>query len=297
MTNFFKPILIAAMALPIVTVPAAQAFVVDSPADVTFAAAQPDKPVPSKPEEKPAAKPAAQPETKPQPAAPTAPDQPAAKPPVAPQPDKPAPAPKPPETPTPDEALPNLDDLLGIPGQPKSGEAGVPDPSKMDLDRLLTGDEIGDAFKEAVTLMGDAAKRLKEGKDASLTTQRLQESIVRRLDQLLSSLDQQQQQQQSSSSQQQQNQDKKQSQNVPSQQQGDRKEESKSENDGTATTPPGRRDGALRPGLEAVRSSWGMLPARVRDMLVQGSNDTFSSMYEKMTEAYYKKLAEQGKAK
>lgn len=241
------------------------------------ASPQPEKPAAPKPSEKPAAQPEAKPAVKPD--------------------VKPSPAPEPPEPAQPDPTLPNLDDLLGIPGTARTGQPGVADPSKMDLDRLLTGEEIGDAFKEAATLMGDAAKRLKDGKDASLTTQRLQESIVRRLDQLLSSLDQQQQQSSSSQQQQQQNQDKKQNQNVPSQQQGERKEESKNENDGTATTPPGRRDGALRPGLDAVRSSWGQLPERVRDMLVQGSNDTFSSMYEKMTEAYYKKLAEQGKAK
>jgi len=281
MTLFIKPIIIAGIMLPL----------------AAGSVGQPNKAAAPKPVEPPAKQPegASKPEGAPKSGSG---QQPVQAQPATPPSSKPATPPKPPEPPTPEETIPNLDDLLGIPGQTRSGDSNVADPSKADLDRLLTGEEIGDAFKEAVTLMGDAAKRLKDGKDASLTTQRLQESIVRRLDQLLSSLDQQQQQQQSSSSQQQaQNQDKKQSLSVPNQQQGERKEENKNENDGMATTPPARRDGALRPGLEAVRSSWGQLPARVRDMLVQGSSDTFSSMYEKMTESYYKKLAEQGKAK
>jgi hypothetical protein len=154
--------------------------------------------------------------------------------------------------------------------------------------------EIGNAFRQAVTLMGDVAKRMGEANDASLTTQRMQQTILRRLDQLISSLEQQQQQQQQqqqSSSQQQQSQA---NQRVPSQQQQQQNNEQKGDNTGQ-TALPARRDGVLNPALDAARASWGNLPDRVREMLVQGTNDRFSDIYKTQTEEYYRKLAEQGK--
>ncbi len=258
-------------------------------------------PLHAQPDSKPAITPKPQPApagTKPsQPVAPPNSTTPAP-PPLAPTPPSSPPAPDPsPKPPANDPGLPSLDDLLGTGDATKPGDTPVDplDPNAIDLDRLLSGAEIGDAFKQAVTLMGDASKRLKDGKDASLTTQRVQESIVRRLDQLLSSIEQQQQQQQSSSSSQQPQQQQT-PQNVPQQQQQDQpKQENQGDNKGNQSQPPGRRDAQIRPGLEAARSSWGQLPDRVRDLLVQGSSDRFSSMYESMTEAYYKKLAQQGK--
>jgi hypothetical protein len=41
-----------------------------------------------------------------------------------------------------------------------------------------------------------------------------------------------------------------------------------------------------------MRSEWGSLPQRVRDMLLQGRNEKFSSLYEKLTGEYYRRLAE-----
>jgi hypothetical protein len=211
----------------------------------------------------------------------------------APQPDlsppsTPAPAPTPPE----EDPLPSLDELLGL---PESGQGPLDDPSKTDLDRVLNGGEIGNAFRQAVTMMDDVARRMSAARDASLTTQRMQEVIIRRLDQLISSLEQQQQQQQQSSSQQQQQQQQSQSsQRVPKQQQSQENQEQQGDNTGQ-TTLPDRRDGALSPALDAARASWGNLPERVREMLVQGTSDRFSNIYKDLTESYYKKLAEEAK--
>ena len=215
------------------------------------------------------------------------------------QPQPEAPPPKPaenaeasPKTPPKEEPMPSLDELLGLPGvrEERPGE----DPTKTDLDRLLSGAEIGNAFNQAVTLMGDVAKRMQDAGDAGLTTQRMQETILRRLDQLISSLEQQQQQQQQSSSQQQQQQQRQSQQRVPSQQQAEANEEQKGDNTGQ-TNLPDRRDGALRPALDGARASWGNLPERVREMLVQGSTDRFSSMYDAMTQSYYRRLAEESR--
>lgn len=219
-------------------------------------------------------------------------EKPAPAPPVA-----PAVAPQQPEKEPPkgdDGTLPSLDELLGLPTS-KDPKGIIPDdPTKTDLDRLLSGAEIGDAFSQTVTLMGDIGKRMQEAKDAGLTTQRMQEAVLRRLDQLISSLEQQQQQQQSSqSSSSQQQQQSQANQNVPGQKQ---QENQQQQGDNTGQTSlPGRQDGTLRPALDAARASWGNLPERVRDMLLQGSNDRFSSLYDAMTQSYYRKLAEEAR--
>jgi hypothetical protein len=186
-------------------------------------------------------------------------------------------------------AIPDLDRLLGITKEGAS-EADAGDPSKKELDRMLTGAEIGDAFKQAVGLMGDAAERIQGSKDVGLSTQRVQESIIRRLDQLISSLENQQASSSSSSQGQQQQSS---TQQVPNQSKTQQREQRTGDNTGQVN-PPGRQDGALRPGMESVRSAWGQLPERVRDMLIQGVDAQYSAIYKNLTEAYYQKLAEQG---
>lgn len=206
-----------------------------------------------------------------------------------------------PEKPKP-SSPPSLDELLGL--TPSAAEAKPGDTSKsvdskpaddasnVELDRLLSAAEMGDVFKQAVTLMNDAAKRLNEKQDSSVQTQRIQEDVVRKLDQLLASLDQQQQQQQQPQPQQQQ--DKPQNQPQSKQQQ----ERQQGEDQGDGTDPqegerPTLKQGALGPQVESARAAWGALPARVREMLMQGSGDRFSSRYKQMTEEYYKRLAEE----
>jgi hypothetical protein len=205
--------------------------------------------------------------------------------------------------------MPSLDDLLGTKGDkpaspapapatlPEDGAATTPpDPARANLDRVLSGEEIGEAFKQAVALMGDAAKRLEGGKDPGLDTQRVQEDVIRRLDQLLSSLQQQQSSSSSSSSSQGQ-QDAQGQKSQPSQRKPGSKpgsEQPGGEGNQESQGPP-RQEGPLRPGLDSARAAWGALPARVRDMLLQGSEDRFSARYQAMTEAYYRRLAEEKK--
>ena len=168
--------------------------------------------------------------------------------------------------------------------------------SDKDLDRRLSAQELGDQFQQAIMLMADAAERLDRSKDAGLNTQRVQEDVLRKLDELIAQLEKnsQQQQQQSSSSAQQQQRDPSQSQ----QQQAKKKAQSKSQNrqqgdpSEQADGPP-LQEGALRPALESAPAAWGSLPARVRDMLMQGAGDRFSKAWGPATEAYYRRLAEE----
>lgn len=193
------------------------------------------------------------------------------------------------------DPLPTLDELLGTEGG-ASGEgarADAPDVTRdEELDRLLSGQEIVDEFRAAAALMDRSAERLSGARDTGIDTQRMQEDVLRRLDKLIADAQQRSQQNSSSSSsssqQQQQQQQSQQPRQDSSAQAGNR------DNRGE-TDPPGRRDGPLGPERAADLAAWGALPARLRDALLEGSGDRFSATYRRLTEAYYRKLAEEPK--
>lgn len=213
--------------------------------------------------------------------------QPAPTPPPA-QPESPAPAPDPKSEPADDPAPPTLDELLGLTDKPAGGERRA-DPDKTELERALNEEDVSEMFLQAVQQMADAADLLQIAGDPGLTTQRVQEEIIRKLEVLIDQAEQQQsqgsQQQGAPSGQQQQ-------QRAPAQPQ-QAQQDSNSGDNREERLPPGRRDGALRELLDAAIAAWGSLPPRVRDVLLEGANDRFSSLYEQETEAYYRRLAEE----
>jgi hypothetical protein len=184
---------------------------------------------------------------------------------------------------------PSLDDLLGLPKEksPAKSRPAAPDPTKNALDRKLTQGEASDQFKQAVQLMGETADRLQSSKDTGLSTQRLQEDILRKLDQVIKAAEQNQKQSKSSRSQQQK--DKQQQQ--PNQSQSQRNPDAKEAAPDTMDPPQGEKANPT-PGVAARGAAWGSLPARLRDALLQGNEDKYSSLYQKWTEAYYRRLAE-----
>lgn len=199
------------------------------------------------------------------------------------------------------EPLPSLDELLGIAGdtaeqntgEGQTGAERTTEPLRDELDRRLSGEQATDALDQALQLMRDTTGRLSRANGTGIETQRLQEDILKRLDTVIASAEQQQQQQnsQSSSSQQQQQQ---QSQNQPSQQQS-RSRRSSASTAGEAEHVPGStQETGLGPETIADGAAWGALPDRLRDSLVEGVSDRFSSIYQRMTEAYYRRLAEEG---
>jgi hypothetical protein len=209
----------------------------------------------------------------------------------------PAQPPKQPEQPAtpPPEKQPTLDELLGLPSAPPR-EGGKPrpesvDPSKADLERKLSVREAAEQFKVAVDLMGETADRIQTSRDTGLTTQRMQEDIVRKLDQLIKAAEQQQQQRQRSrSSSRSQNQQQNQQPNQP--QQGQRREAGKGEPQEALEPPPAQAPNPT-PGTAARGAAWGALPEHIRNPLMQGDAEKYSSLYQKITEAYYRRLAEE----
>lgn len=187
--------------------------------------------------------------------------------------------------------LESLDELLGLapPGSPTDDTVRMlPDPLRAELERALSEEEAAQAFEQAAALMDQTASRLTEMGDTGLATQRLQEDIIRKLDAVIAAAQQNQQQQQ-------QNQQQQQQQQQPSQPQQQQQQSQTAQGENVEERdPPSGRDGPLRPEIESARAAWGALPQRVRDSLMQGLSDRYSSLYERLTESYYRRLAEEG---
>ena len=214
-----------------------------------------------------------------------------------------------------DDAPPSLDDLLGIEtDEEEDAVSADSEQAARDLERDLAGESPGNLLVEALAGMKNAADRLAVRRDTGLATQRTQEDVLAKLDQLIDAAKRQQQQQQqqsssSSSSQSQSNsQQSRQPDSDPGKQQrgddpegqnpgeGDQSEQTSSTSDSNGAQPgtPGFQDGARNNQFQETREEWGALPERFREMLLQGRSDRFSSLYERMTREYYRRLAEEG---
>lgn len=189
-----------------------------------------------------------------------------------------------------DEHLPDLDELLGLEPDEPAGPGGAVDGDDVlsrRLDRQLTPGQIDDRFREAVALMDEAADRIERARDTGVSTQRLQEEILRKLEQLISDA------QQSSSSRGAAGREREGSSSPPDQPGAERSAEARRGDNVGEPMPPPPTEVQRGPAV-AAGADWGALPARVRDALLQGHADTFSSLYRALTEAYYRRLAEEG---
>ncbi len=184
------------------------------------------------------------------------------------------------------EPLPSLDEMLGL------EDAGAADDAQhgRELERKLTAREAAEALRRAVQLMEDTADRLEAPGGSGLVTQRLQEDIIRKLDMIIDSAKKNNQSSSGSSS----------GASSPGgsraqparQQSGGQQSGGRGDNTGQVGA-PAPRDAVLGPDTLMDPAAWGALPDRLRDALQQGVSGTFSSAYRRLTEAYYKKLAEQ----
>ena len=202
------------------------------------------------------------------------------------------------EPPAADEAPPTLDELLGLDSD--ESESGAAEQARRDnereLERRLAAGEIGDVFALALEKMALSALLLDVKMRAGLGTQRVQLDVLARLDELIDKAKQMQSRKSSSSS--------SQSQSQPGQSQpkpgsrptgsSDASRQTSASQSGPATDPPPRQEGDVGTILEESGTEWGHLPSRFREMLLQGRNEKFSSLYEHLTREYYKRLAEEG---
>ena len=216
---------------------------------------------------------------------------------------------------------PSLDDLLGLdpapadPAEPADGAdpAAAPEPDvASDPEPAPITEPTGEAFEAAAAQMDQAASRLDGSRDAGLDTQRLQEDVLARLDQLIADAV---------------------NNAAPPPPGGGGGSPSGTPDNGDAQPggEPGNGDGAppapgagagpasgtpagaepgnsasqggFSPGqvgptgpeagpLREVRTEWGALPPRLRDELSNGLDEPFSPVYRRQTEAFYRRLAE-----
>lgn len=174
------------------------------------------------------------------------------------------------------------------------------------LDRALKEEELGDSFEQAVELMRRSAERLGARNDPGVETQRMQEEAVRKLDAIIDAAkkrrqqssqrqqsQQQQQQQQQDASNQDENESQSQAQARARREAEARRRQQQGAQSSDATEPPGMEVGELDEVMLEGRVEWGSLPARIRDLVQQGRRERVSSLYLRLTEEYYRRMAEE----
>jgi hypothetical protein len=203
------------------------------------------------------------------------------------------------------DAPKSLDDLLGVP-QGETGGGSAEDAARREqekrLEKSLDESSMSDLVQRALEGMKTASDRLSDAKDPGLGTQRVQEDVVKTLDRLLQEA-QRRQSKSSSSSKSSGKRDHKQDpseQNGQQQKQQQQKKPSKSSqtsssSDSNNDSREGTRDDAVAQTqeLNESRIEWGRLPERVRELVLQGRRDRVSTIYERLTREYYRRLAEE----
>lgn len=198
----------------------------------------------------------------------------------------------------------SLDDLLGVP-EATAGSTSAEDSARRAQEKRLAQslDEatMQDLVQRAIEGMKNASDRLTDAKDPGLGTQRIQEDVVRTLDRLLDEAQKQQKKKSSSSKKQQSS--KKDQKKDPGEQNGQEQKQGQpkpgSAKAGSSQPSDGEknqsRDDVVVDGQELTESriEWGQLPERVRELVLQGRRDRVSTIYERLTREYYRRLAEE----
>ncbi len=200
---------------------------------------------------------------------------------------------------------PSLDELLNL-SPPKNADAPptteptISEAVRVDpvIEQNLVEQDPGDLFSQAIERMEAAARRLAVSRDAGVPTQRVQEEAMAKLDQLIAEVQKNAQQFGDPNNADSQPQDAEQgsSGNEP-QNRGNSSSQLPGDNQPNPDTfSPGQVRQLGRDGkpLTETRREWGNLPAHLRDELLQGLAEPFSPVYRALTEAYYRRLAEEG---
>jgi len=186
---------------------------------------------------------------------------------------------------------PSLDELLGLDDVQDNAAEQAARQNQEELERRLSDVELGDVFDVALAKMEISADLLDGELDSGLGTQRVQQDILARLDELIDIAKQMSQQQMSSSSG-----GSGQSKPKPGagQQQGGGQRSQSGNQDGQSVELPPGQEGDINTIIEETGSEWGHLPERLREMLEQAQKSHSSALYRELTEQYYKRLAEEG---
>lgn len=206
----------------------------------------------------------------------------------------------------PKDAPKSLDDLLGVPqaeGAGTSADDAARREQEKRLEKSLDEASMSDLVQRAIDGMKTASDRLSDAKDAGLGTQRVQEDVVKTLDRLL----QEAQRRQSKSSSSSKSSGKRDSKDDPTEKNGQqqkqkqqqRKQPKPSQSSGASDSADDSREGSREDAvaetqeLTESRIEWGRLPERVRELVLQGRRDRVSTIYERLTREYYRRLAEE----
>ena len=188
---------------------------------------------------------------------------------------------------------PSLDELLGLDGEQDNAAEQAARQNQEELERRLSDVELGDVFDLTLAKMEISADLLDGDLDSGLGTQRVQQDILARLDQLID-LAKQMSQQQMSSGGGGSGQSKPKPGTEQQQQQAGAQGSRPGGQDGQSVEPPPGQEGDINTIIEETGSEWGHLPERLREMLEQAQNSHISRLYRTLTEQYYKRLAEEG---
>jgi hypothetical protein len=200
-----------------------------------------------------------------------------------------------------EKAPPSLDELLGL--EEDESETSAAEQARQEsgeeLQRRLSEQDLRDLFFQALEKMALSAHLLEIDFESGLATQRAQQDVLAKLDQLIDRARELSSQHSSSCSGCSQCDSKAGSaQSKPGSKPGSPKSganrNSGPAQDSQATDAPPGREGDINTVLQETGTEWGHLPPRVRQMLKQGRGDYKSPLYRKLTEEYYKRLAEEG---
>ncbi len=211
------------------------------------------------------------------------------------------------------QSEPSLDELLGLDPTPAvTGDANTDAAADVrsaaeEVAGVLQGPALSESFEFAVAEMMQVAVQL-EATEVGLPTQRLQQRILDRLDQLVAAASSSPPPSSSGSGQgQPQPRDGDNQQNRPGQGQAGQPGDANQPGQGEQAMQPGgsapsgggfspgsaQDPGAAEKSLDEMRSEWGALPPRLRDALSDGLDEPYSPVYRDATEAYYRRLAEE----
>lgn len=213
-----------------------------------------------------------------------------------------------------------LDELLGIGG--KGGEMAAQEQRKDKLERGLNEESLKDLAEAAMQDMKLAQQLVSRDHDLGIGTQRVQAQVLSRLDALIDaavkfekssqkksskSKPQQKKSDSQSGSQKSKNDETNKEGNDP-QKDGDKKnQKNKIGNTDKSDSPKNNGEGGDKVNtpefedaqlqadadMEEGRSEWGHLPLRIREIMSQSRRDRISALYQRATEAYYRRMAEE----